>query len=135
MKDLTALESKKLQLALALLHPKKILVLEYFFEDLIYSEREYFKRLFRNLLYKRGISVLFIEKDMNFVCETVKKFYLFFDDGRYRCVEDFYDDEIYEYVEMPYSVELVKYLESKGHMIDHDYTFLETLKALYRGLT
>ena len=36
---------------------------------------------------------------------------------------------------MPCSVELVKYLESKGHDVDHDFTFLETLKAIYRGVS
>ena len=85
-------------------------------------------------MYKKGISIILIENDMNFVCETVSKFYLFTKNGKYKLITDFYDDEIYQYVEMPYTVELVKFFESKGHVIDHDVTFNETLKAIYRGV-
>ena len=28
----------------------------------------------------------------------------------------------------------MKFFESKGHVIDHDVTFNETLKAIYRGV-
>ncbi len=131
----TKLEKQKLKLAYILLHLPKVIVLEYFFSDLIFSEKEYFKRLFRNLIYKKNISIILIENDMNFIVETVKKIYLFNDKGKSSCLDDFYDDSIYKYVEMPYTVELIKYLESKGHSIDHDYTFLETLKAIYRGVS
>jgi len=130
---LTQTEIKKVQLAEVLLLNSKVIVCEYFFQDLIYSEKEYFKRFFRNLIYKEHIKVILIENDMNFVCETVQKFYLFTKNEKYRFVDNFYDDDIYKYVEMPFTVELVKYLESKGHTIDHDYTFNETLKAIYRG--
>lgn len=132
---LTRTETKKLELAEVLLLNSKVIVCEYFFEDLIFSEKEYFVRFFRNLIYKEQIAVILIENNMNFVCETVKKFYLFTKNGKYKLVEDFYADEIYQYVSMPYTVELVKYLESKGHVIDHDYTFNETLKAIYRGVS
>lgn len=132
---LTTLEIQKLQLAKTLLHLPKMIVLEYFFDNLIYSEREYFKRLFRNLIYKKKVSIVLIEKDMNFIVETVKKIYLFEDGFKWRRIDDFYDESIYSYVEMPYTVELVKYLESKGHVVDHDFTFLETLKAIYRGVS
>ena len=134
LNQLTHSELKKMQLALVLLLSSKVIICEYFFEDLIYSEKEYFKRFFRNLMYKKGISIILIENDMNFVCETVSKFYLFTKNGKYKLITDFYDDEIYQYVEMPYTVELVKFFESKGHMIDHDVTFNETLKAIYRGV-
>ena len=134
LNQLTHSELKKMQLALVLLLSSKVIICEYFFEDLIYSEKEYFKRFFRNLMYKKGISIIFIENDMNFVCETVSKFYLFTKNGKYKLITDFYDDEIYQYVEMPYTVELVKFFESKGHVIDHDVTFNETLKAIYRGV-
>ena len=132
---MSLLEMQKLQLAKILLHLPKMIVLEYFFVDMIDCEVQYFKRLFRNLLYKKGVFIVLIENDMNFICETVKKMYLFTKSGKFQLIDDFYDDKIYEYVEMPYTVELVKYLESKGHHIDHDVTFLETLKAIYRGVS
>ncbi len=134
LNQLTHSELKKMQLALVLLLSSKVIICEYFFEDLIYSEKEYFKRFFRNLMYKKGISIILIENDMNFVCETVSKFYLFTKNGKYKLITDFYDDEIYQYVEIPFTVELVKFFESNGHMIDHDVTFNETLKAIYRGV-
>ena len=130
---LTLQESKKVSLALVLLLQSKVIVCEYFFEELIYSEQEYFKRFFRNLMYKHHIAIILLENNMNFVCETVKSFYLFTKNGKYKYIEDFYQDEIYKYVSMPFSVELVKYLEKKGHNIDHDITFNETLKSIYRG--
>lgn len=130
---LTLQESKKVSLALVLLLQSKVIVCEYFFEELIYSEQEYFKRFFRNLMYKHHISIILLENNMNFVCETVKAFYLFTKNGKYKYIDDFYQDEIYKYVAMPFSVELVKYLEKKGHKIDHDVTFNETLKSIYRG--
>ena len=133
IQSLTLQESKKVSLALVLLLQSKVIVCEYFFEELIYSEQEYFKRFFRNLMYKHHISIILLENNMNFVCETVKAFYLFTKNGKYKYIDDFYQDEIYKYVAMPFSVELVKYLEKKGHKIDHDVTFNETLKSIYRG--
>ena len=134
LNQLTRCELKKMQLAEVLLISSKVIICEYFFEDLIYNEKEYFKRFFRNLMYKKNISIILIENNMNFVCETVSKFYLFTKNGKYRLITDFYDDEIYQYVEMPFTVELVKYFEKKGHVIDHDITFYETLKSIYRGV-
>ena len=131
---LTSSEIKKVQLAHALLVQSRVIVLEYFFEDLIYVEREYFKRFFRNLMYKQHISIILIENDMNFVCETVKGFYLFTKNGKSKYIDDFFDDEIYKYVDMPFTVELIKYFESCGHKVDHDVTFNEALKAIYRGV-
>lgn len=134
LNQLTRCELKKMQLAEVLLISSKVIICEYFFEDLIYNEKEYFKRFFRNLMYKKNISIVLIENNMNFVCETVSKFYLFTKNGKYKLITDFYDDEIYQYVEMPFTVELVKYFEKKGHVIDHDITFYETLKSIYRGV-
>lgn len=133
--DMTILEKQKLQLAKILLELPEMIVLEYFFVDMIDFEVQYFKRLFRNLLYKKNVNIVLIENDMNFICETVKRIYLFTKGGKYQMMDNLYDDKIYEYVEMPYTIELVKYLESKGHSIDHDFTFLETLKAIYRGVS
>lgn len=132
--SLTKQEMKKVELAFVLLLQSKVIVCEHFFDDLTYGEQDYFKRFFRNLIYKKNIAVILIENNMNFVCETVKNFYLFTEDGKYKYIDNFYDDEIYKYVSMPFTVELVKYLESKGHNIDHDVTFNETLKAIYRGV-
>ena len=133
--NLTKSEMKRLQLAEVILAQSQIIVCEHFFEGLIYSEKEYFKRFFRNLMAKQGISIILIENDMNFVCETVKQFYLFTDKDKYKLISDFYDDEIYQYVDMPFTVELVKYFESCGHQVDHDVTFNETLKSIYRGVS
>lgn len=132
---LTKAELKKVQLAEVLLVASKVIICEYFFEDLIYSEKEYFKRFFRNLMYKKGISIIFIENDMNFVCETVQRFYLFTTKGKYKLITDFYDDEIYKYVKMPHTVEVIKYFEKCGHQVDHEITFAETLKAIYRSVS
>lgn len=134
LQALTNQEKMKVELAKNLLLQKNVIVCEHFFEDLIYSEREYFVRLFRNMIYKHHIAVVLLENDMNFVCETVKSFYLFTNNGKYKLIEDFYDDEIYKYVDMPFTVQLVKYFEEKGHQVDHDYTFNETLKAIYRAV-
>lgn len=134
LKELTKLEYMKVQLASILLINSKVMIFEYFFDDMISSEKEYFMRLLRNLLYKQNKKIILIENDMNFVGEIVKKFYLFTTKGRYELITDFYQDKIYLYVEMPYTVSLIKYLESKGHIIDHEITFSETLKAIYRGV-
>lgn len=131
---LTKVEAKKVQLAHLLLQGSKVIICEHFFEGLIYAEREYFKRLFRNLMFKQDKSIILLENDMNFVCETVKQFYLFTEKENYKLISDFYDEEIYQYVLMSHTISLVKYLESCGHSIDHDITFLETLKGIYRGV-
>ena len=134
MNHLTLQETKKVQLAKVLLWQSRVLICEFFFQDLLDAEKEYFKRLMRNLMYKKNIQVILIENDMNFVCETVKGFYLFTKNGKYKYIEDFYSDEIYKYVAMPFTVELIKYLAKKGHKVDHEITFNETLKAIYRGV-
>ena len=132
---LTKSETKRLQLAEVVLLQSKIIVCDHFFEGLIYGEKEYFKRFFRNLQNKQGIAIILIEDDMNFICETVKQFYLFTSKEKYKLITDFYEDEIYQYVAIPYTVELVKYFEEMGHIVDHDITFNETLKAIYRGVS
>ena len=132
--SLTFSESMKMQFMISILQGYSIFIFQHFFEDLIDSERNYFKRLFRNLMAKQNFSFLFLEDDLNFVCETVKGFYLCYD-NHYEWITDFYDDKIYQYVEMPHSVELIKYLESCSHAIDHEITFAETLKAIYRGVS
>ncbi len=131
---LTSVETRKVRLIFSLLKGEKNLVLEHFFEELIFEEREYFKRLFRNFMYKKGMQLILLENNMNFVCETVKDFFLY-TKNRFVHKDDFYDEEIYQYVEMPYTISLVKYFESCGHKIDHDVTFSETLKAIYRGVS
>lgn len=133
LSKLTKMEMKKVQLAEVLLMSSKVIICEHFFEELIYSEREYFKRFFRNLLFKKKKGIILIENDLNFVCETVKSFYLFTKNGKYKLIDNLYDEEIYKLIEMPFTVELIKFFESKGHQIDHEITFNETLKAIYRG--
>ena len=119
LKYLTPLELKKVYLAEVLLLKSKIIICEYFFRDMINEEKDYFRRLLRNLIYKQKVKIILIENDMNFICETVT---------------DFYNEEIYKYVPMPHTVEIIKYLEECGYEIDHEITFNETLKAIYRGV-
>ena len=131
---LTKSERLRLQFAELLLKNVDILICKDFFEGMIHSEKEYFKRFFRNLIQKQNKKIIVLENDMNFICETVRKFYLFTNDGKYRLVDDFYDDEIYKYVKMPNTVELIKHLEQIGYKIDHEITFNETLKEIYLGV-
>jgi len=135
LQNLTKSEMKRVQLAEVLLLQSKVIVCEHFFEGLIFSEKEYFKRFFRNLIHKQEIAIILLENDMNFVCETVKQFYLFTSKEKYSLITDFYDDSIYQYVDMPHTVSLIKYFESCGHLVDHDITFNETLKSIYRGVS
>ena len=78
--------------------------------------------------------IILLEDDMNVICEMVKQFYYMEDKSHCKLVTDFYDEEIYSHVSMPDTVELVKYFESCGHQVDHEITFNETLKAIYRGV-
>lgn len=134
LKYLTPLELKKVYLAEVLLLKSKIIICEYFFRDMINEEKDYFRRLLRNLIYKQKIKIILIENDMNFICETVKEFYLFTKNEKCKLITDFYNEEIYKYVPMPHTVEIIKYLEECGYEIDHEITFNETLKAIYRGV-
>ena len=123
----------KVRLAFYLLKGYKELIIKDMFTKLIYSEQQYFKRLLRNLVNKQDMGIILIESDMDFLCEFVKEV-IIYDGKNYKVIDDFYDDELYKYVMMPKSVELIKYLESCGHKIDHEITFNETLKAIYRGV-
>ncbi len=130
---LSRVERIKVRLAFYLLKKDKVLIIKEMFSKLIYSEQQYFKRLLRNLVNKQNIGIVLIESDMDFLGEFVKEV-IVFDGKNYKVINDFYDDELYKYVCMPKSVELIKYLESCGHKIDHEITFNETLKAIYRGI-
>lgn len=123
----------KVRLAFYLLKGYKELIIKDMFTKLIYSEQQYFKRLLRNLVNKQDMGIILIESDMDFLCEFVKEV-IIYDGKNYKVIDDFYNDELYKYVMMPKSVELIKYLESCGHKIDHEITFNETLKAIYRGV-
>ena len=133
--SLTKLEMKKVCLAKAFLSNSKVIILEYFFEELIYSEREYFKRLFNNLINKENKQIIVITNDMDIVCESVRDFYLFTEGENFRLIDNFYDNSIYKYVKMPKTVSLVRELENKGIRLLHDYTFNEVLKGIYRGVS
>lgn len=130
---LTSLEQKKLKLMIGFLKGKRHFVLEHFFDDMIYQEKEIFKRMFRMLVSKKNFTFVFLENDLTTVCESAKGFYLC--KGKtYQWITDFYDSSIYQFVPMPETVKLIKYFESCGHKVDHEITFSETLKAIYRGV-
>ena len=133
--DLSDLEKKKLLLAYHLLTNKKVLIFDHLFKDCIYSETQYFKRLLRNLASKQKMAILVLEEDMDFLCEFVLKIILYKGNNSFQEVSDFYDENIYKYLEKPKTVALVSSLESKGYFIDHEVTFSETLKAIYRGVS
>ena len=65
----------------------------------------------------------------------IREVILYTDNEHYKIINNFYNDELYKYVKMPKTVSLIKYLESNGHKIDHEVTFNETLKAIYRGVS
>ena len=130
---LSKLERIKVRLSFYLLKNDHNLIFQEIFSKMIYSEQQYFKRLLRNLANKQHMGIILIENDMDFLCEFVKEVTIY-DGKKYQIINDFYDEKLYKYVKMPKTVELIKYLESCGHKIDHEITFNETLKAIYRGV-
>lgn len=134
LKYLSIVETLKVQLAYLLLLQSKVIILEHFFSYMIYGEQEYFKRFLKNLVNKQKLSIILIENNMDFLCEYVKKVYLFTKGEKYKIVDNFYSDELYRYVKMPKTVELVKFLNNNSHSVDKEVTFNEVLKAIYRGV-
>lgn len=132
-KNYTDSEKKRLNLAFYLLNKSKVFVFDHFFKKLNKNEIKYFIRLFRELIYRKRISIVCLEDDLNIICEYAKGFYLFYN-GDYHFVDNFYDESIYKYVKMPYTIKCIKFLENKGHVVDHEITFDETLKAIYRSV-
>ena len=135
LNKLCSIERIKIRLAYYLLKNSEELIIEKLFGKLTYGEQEYFKRLLRNLVNKQKIKIILIEDDMDFIVEFVKEVILYIDKEHYKVISDFYDEELYKYVKMPKTVSLIKYLEIKGFKIDHEVTFNETLKAIYRGVS
>ena len=133
LNKLCGLERIKVRLAFCLLKNNKVLVMKQLFSKLIYKEQQYFKRLLRNLVNKQKIKIILIEDDMDFIVEFVREVNLFVGKDC-KVINNFYDEELYKYVKMPKTVSLIKYLESCDHKIDHEVTFNETLKAIYRGV-
>ncbi len=135
LNKLSSLEILKVRLAFYLLKESKELIIDKLFSKLIYGEQQYFKRLLRNLVNKQKIKIILIEDDMDFIVEFVREVILYIDNEHYKTISNFYDEELYKYVKMPKTVNLIKYLESRNHKIDHEVTFNETLKAIYRGVS
>ena len=135
LNKLSSLEILKVRLAFYLLKESKELIIDKLFSKLIYGEQQYFKRLLRNLVNKQKIKIILIEDDMDFIVEFVREVILYIDNEHYKTISNFYDEELYKYVKMPKTVSLIKYLESNNHKIDHEVTFNETLKAIYRGIS
>ena len=131
--NLSSLERIKVRLAFYLLKDYKKLIIKNLSSKLIYSEQQYFKRLLRNLVSKQQLGIILIENNMDFLCEFVKEV-IIYDGKNYKVIDDFYNMELYKYTKMPKTIELIKYLETCGHKIDHEVTFSETLKAIYRGV-
>ena len=134
LNKLSSLERIKVRLAFYLLKDSKILVIEKMFSKLIYGEQQYFKRLLRNLVNKQKIKIVLVEDNMDFIVEFAKNVIVYTGKENYKVINNYYDDELYNYVTMPKTVELIKYLEANGHKVDHEVTFSETLKAIYRGV-
>ena len=134
LNKLSSLERIKIRLAFYLLKDSKILVIEKMFSKLIYGEQQYFKRLLRNLVNKQKIKIVLVEDNMDFIVEFAKNVIVYTGKENYKVINNYYDDELYNYVTMPKTVELIKYLEANGHKVDHEVTFSETLKAIFRGV-
>ncbi len=129
----TSSEKKRLNLAYALLSDKKIIVLDHFFRSFTRREIIYYMRFLREIVYRKKARFILLEDDMNIIVEYSKKFYLFYN-NEFHLFDNYYDDIIYEYLEMPETIKCIKYIEKMGHKIDHEVTFDETLKAIYRSV-
>lgn len=126
-------EKKRLNLAYALLNNKRIIVLDHFFNSFTKREIAYYMRFLREVVYRKKARFIILEEDMNLIVEYSKKFYLFYND-EFHFIDNYYDDIIYEYLEMPDTIKCIRYMEKMGHKVDHEVTFDETLKAIYRSV-
>lgn len=128
---LTPLERQKLRLASCLLNNKEQFVFDNFFFNLPLIEQKYFERLLRNLINKQKKKIILFENNMDFISEYYRKFFLCDNKGSEKT--NFYEKDIYKFVNKAKTVDLIMYLEACGHKVDHEKTFNETLKAIYRG--
>lgn len=130
--SLAEVENMKIVLASFLLSSKPVLVFDNFFSCLIRKEQTYFMRLVRFLVNKKNLCVMLLERDTDFLVEYVKSVYLYLGKSKWEEVS-FYDKRLYRYVLEPKTVSLINFLERNGYVLDHELTFNETLKAIYRG--
>lgn len=135
-KSLCLSEQKKVQLATALIHNPKTIILDNFEKGLNYRDQLDLKRLLRKLKTKYNKTVIIISNNTNFLLDIVDNLVVIHD-GKLVYKGDnksFYDGELYNYVETPELVEFIYLARNKGRDILPYYDIKELIKAVYRDV-
>ncbi len=133
---LSTSERKKVVLASVLSYNPGVIVLDHFFDGLIFRDKEYFKKLFLKLKSKYKKIIILLNRTIEDTFQLVDKIYvinkgeLIFTGGK----ELYYNPKIYKYIEKPKIVEFTQYAQETGHDILEYTDIKELLKELYRNV-
>lgn len=134
--DLSTVELKRVNLALALFMNAKIIFLNYYEVGLTSREQNQLKRLLSKLSKMYNKTIIVCSNDISIYLDIVNYIAIFrngelvFDGTNL----DIYNDRLYEYIEMPEIVSFIKYAKKKKHVFDSYTDIKELLKAIYRDV-
>ncbi len=127
---------KKLQLAIALCHNPKVIILDHFEKGFNYRDKDIIKKLLKKLKIKSNKTILLITNDVSFLLDLVDNV-IVINNGNLDYIgtkNDFYDDKLYRYIAMPKIIRFIKTCQEQGHNILPYIDIKELLKAVYRDV-
>lgn len=135
--NLSTTEYNKLVLASNLLNKEEFISLDHFEKGLCFKEREYFKRLFKKLSKKYGISFIIKTNDFSFCVDLVDEYYLYEKNELVKVIDkkDIYKEEVYKYYDKHMLIDFVLESRKHNHLLNDYYSVNEVIKAIYREVT
>ena len=136
MSELSSNEYKLVLLGASLACNPDLIIINSLFNNMIYKEQEYFKKLFLKISKKFKKTIILVNEDISFIMNLVNKIFVI-NKGKivYTGNKDsFYDSELYRYVDIPKIIEFTNYVNSLGHNILQYTEFNELIKEIYRNV-
>ena len=131
---LSASEQIKIELAIALIDNREVIILFSFDTFFITKELEYFKKLFKKLVNRYAKTIVLIDSNLNFLLNIVDRLVLCTDKKEVKVFNknEIYSNELEEYMELPPIISFTKYVNKTKKNIGQYTDLKELIKAIYR---
>ena len=131
---LSSIEQKKVLLACVLSYNPETIILDSFFDGMIFRDIENFKKLFIKLKNKFGKTIIVLENNPSYLFNLVDKVFVINNGSLVLKGEKdiFYNNKLYKYVNIAPIVEFTKCVQAMDHNILEYTDIKELIKEIYR---
>jgi energy-coupling factor transport system ATP-binding protein len=131
---LSSIEQKKVLLACVLSYNPETIILDSFFDGMVFRDIENFKKLFIKLKNKFGKTIIVLENNPSYLFNLVDKVFVINNGSLVLKGEKdiFYNNKLYKYVNIAPIVEFTKCVQAMDHNILEYTDIKELIKEIYR---